>query len=94
MAVDPNVIPLRSKLYVPGYGYASAEDIGGAIQGNRIDLFMDTLGQRKNPRTPRIFPLSKGQFYPSEDNTCIAWLAYHFLIFGTTNLSPWPSNSS
>jgi len=45
VAVDPAVIPLRSKLYIPGYGHASAEDIGGAIQGNRIDLFMETLDE-------------------------------------------------
>lgn len=39
IAVDPSVIPLGSKVYVPGYGYAVAGDTGGAIKGNRIDLF-------------------------------------------------------
>ncbi|MPZ23096.1 MAG: DUF348 domain-containing protein [Dehalococcoidia bacterium] len=38
IAVDPDVIPLGTCLYVPGYGFGRAEDIGGAIQGNRIDL--------------------------------------------------------
>lgn len=42
VAVDPDVIPLGSKVYVPGYGEAVAEDTGGAIVGNRIDLCMDT----------------------------------------------------
>ena len=37
-AVDPNVIPLGSYIYVPGYGVCHAEDIGGAIKGNDIDL--------------------------------------------------------
>ena len=37
-AVDPRVIPLGSKLYVEGYGYAFACDTGGAIKGRRIDL--------------------------------------------------------
>lgn len=40
IAVDPNVIPLGSKVWVEGYGYAVAADTGGAINGRRIDLFM------------------------------------------------------
>ncbi|REJ09646.1 3D domain-containing protein [Halobacillus trueperi] len=40
IAVDPNVIPLGSKVYVEGYGTAIAGDTGGAINGNRIDIFM------------------------------------------------------
>ena len=39
IAVDPNVIPLGSKVWVEGYGYAVAGDTGGAIKGNKIDLF-------------------------------------------------------
>lgn len=38
IAVDPRVIPLGSKVYVPGYGTAVAADVGGAIKGNKIDL--------------------------------------------------------
>ncbi len=41
IAVDPKVIPLRSKLYIPGYGMAVAGDTGGAIKGNIIDLGFD-----------------------------------------------------
>ena len=48
VAVDPDVIPLGTRLYVPGYGEALADDIGGAIQGNRIDLAMDTLDEAFN----------------------------------------------
>ncbi|MYL48555.1 LysM peptidoglycan-binding domain-containing protein [Halobacillus litoralis] len=40
IAVDPSVIPLGSKVYVEGYGTAIAGDTGGAINGNRIDIFM------------------------------------------------------
>ena len=42
IAVDPDVIPLGSKVYVSGYGFAVAEDTGGAINNYIIDLYMDT----------------------------------------------------
>lgn len=38
IAVDPSVIPLGSRVYVPGYGEAIAWDTGGVIKGNIIDL--------------------------------------------------------
>lgn len=40
VAVDPSVIPLGSKVHVEGYGYAVAGDTGGAIKGNKIDVFI------------------------------------------------------
>ncbi|WLR52805.1 stalk domain-containing protein [Bacillus tianshenii] len=40
VAVDPDVIPLGSKVWVEGYGTAVAGDIGSAIQGNKIDVFI------------------------------------------------------
>ncbi len=39
IAVDPRIIPLGSKVYVDGYGYAVAADKGGAIKGHKIDVF-------------------------------------------------------
>ena len=40
IAVDPRVIPLGSKVWVEGYGEAIAGDTGGAIKGNKIDVFI------------------------------------------------------
>ncbi len=45
VAVDPNVIPLGSRLYIPGYGEAIAADTGGAIVGNTIDLCMESYDE-------------------------------------------------
>ena len=42
VAVDPNVIPLGTKLYIEGYGIAIAGDTGGAIKGNIVDLFFNS----------------------------------------------------
>jgi 3D (Asp-Asp-Asp) domain-containing protein len=38
VAVDPRVIPLGTRMFIPGYGHAVAGDTGGAIRGHRIDL--------------------------------------------------------
>lgn len=45
VAVDPMVIPLGTRLYIQGYGYAIADDIGGAIKGDRIDVAFDTRSE-------------------------------------------------
>ncbi|MUK90527.1 hypothetical protein GMD78_19405 [Ornithinibacillus sp. L9] len=42
IAVDPNVIPLGSVVYVEGYGYAIAGDTGSAIKGKKIDVFVSS----------------------------------------------------
>lgn len=45
IAVDPKVIPLGTKVFIPGYGYAVAEDTGGAIRGHIIDVAFDTVAE-------------------------------------------------
>lgn len=47
IAVDPSVIPLGSKVYIPGYGNFVAGDTGGAINGNRIDIHMTSLNSAR-----------------------------------------------
>jgi uncharacterized protein YabE (DUF348 family) len=51
IAVDPSVIPLGTRVYVevpgaaPDYGYAVAADTGGAIKGNKIDVYLGSSGE-------------------------------------------------
>lgn len=44
-AVDDRVIPMGTRLYIPGYGFAVAADRGSAIKGQRIDLCFDTYSE-------------------------------------------------
>jgi len=59
VAVDPDVIPMGSRLYVEGYGFARAADCGSDIRGNRIDVFMETESQCRSwgRRTVKVYVL-------------------------------------
>ena len=48
IAVDPRVIPLGTRVYIPGYGEAVADDTGGAIKGHIIDIAFDTYSEAIN----------------------------------------------
>jgi len=45
IAVDPGIIPLGTRVFIPGYGYAVAEDTGGSIVGHKIDIAFETIGE-------------------------------------------------
>ena len=47
VAVDPAVIPLGTRIAIPGYGEGIAADTGGAIQGARIDLWFASLAEAR-----------------------------------------------
>jgi 3D (Asp-Asp-Asp) domain-containing protein len=47
VAVDPSVIPLGTRLTIPGYGEAVAADTGGAVRGNTIDIWFPSLAQAR-----------------------------------------------
>ena len=59
VAVDPRVIPLGTWLYVKGYGFCQACDTGGAIKGNRIDLYYNSEGRcnRYGVRSTQVYVL-------------------------------------
>ncbi|MDD2568892.1 MAG: 3D domain-containing protein [Clostridia bacterium] len=59
VAVDPNVIPLGTKLYVEGYGFATALDTGSAVKGSKVDIYLDTEKACYNwgVRTVRVYIL-------------------------------------
>lgn len=61
VAVDPSVIPLGSRIFVEGYGYAVAGDTGGAIQGMRIDLCFNTYDEAITfgRRTVKVYILDR-----------------------------------
>lgn len=66
VAVDPRVIPLGSQLYIESedgayvYGYAVAADTGGAIKGNKVDIYLDTYSQaiQFGRRNLRVYVIS------------------------------------
>jgi 3D (Asp-Asp-Asp) domain-containing protein len=58
VAVDPRVIPLGTRLFIPGYGFALAGDTGGDIVGHRIDLGFDSL------RDAMLFGIRSVTVYP------------------------------
>ena len=47
IAVDPDVIPLGTRIEIKNMGFFTAEDTGGKIKGNRIDIYFDSKKEAK-----------------------------------------------
>ena len=61
VAVDPGLIPLGSHLWIPGYGHAVADDIGGAIKGHHVDIRVQVYGHMSDwgTRPVRVYVLQE-----------------------------------
>ena len=74
IAVDISVIPFDTEVYIYGVGYRTAEDRGGAIRGNTIDVFKDChntaleFGSRRNVRVYMVT-----QYKPEQDYNTLPW---------------------
>jgi 3D (Asp-Asp-Asp) domain-containing protein len=70
IAADPNVFPMGTILYIPGYGYGIVADTGSAIKGKKIDLYFETKDQiykEWGKRTVRVFIVKRGDGRVSEE---------------------------
>jgi 3D (Asp-Asp-Asp) domain-containing protein len=65
VAVDPKVIPLRTRLFITGYGYGYAGDTGNLIKGKRIDLGVNNAQEEKAwmHREVTVYILEKSDTY-------------------------------
>jgi 3D (Asp-Asp-Asp) domain-containing protein len=61
VAVDRDLIPLGTRLWIPGYGHGIADDIGGRIQGHRVDVRMQKRGNMHDwgVRRVRVYVLQE-----------------------------------
>ncbi|WP_391559452.1 3D domain-containing protein [Robertmurraya sp.] len=63
VAADLNVFPIGTILFIPGYGYGVVADKGGAIKGNKVDLYFETVEDVYNnwgKKTLEVYVIEKG----------------------------------
>ncbi|MES2463725.1 MAG: 3D domain-containing protein [Armatimonadota bacterium] len=62
IAVDPDLIPIGSQLWIPGYGHAVADDTGGRIRGHHVDVRIQDYDRMREwgRRKVRIYVISEG----------------------------------
>lgn len=70
IAADLNIFPIGTILYIPGYGYGVVADKGGAIKGNHLDLYYETVQdvyENWGKKTLQVYLVQKGDGTLSED---------------------------
>jgi 3D (Asp-Asp-Asp) domain-containing protein len=63
VAADISVFPIGTILFIPGYGYGVVADTGGAIKGNKVDLYFETVKdvyEKWGKKTLKVFVIEKG----------------------------------
>lgn len=63
VAADLNVFPIGTVLFIPGYGFGVVADKGGAIKGNKVDLYYETVKdvyEQWGKKTLEIYVIEKG----------------------------------
>ena len=74
IAADPRVLPIGTKVHIHGMGYFVVKDTGGAIKGNKIDIWMPStrdalkFGRRKVHLTVIEKPSKKGKRHEKQRN--------------------------
>lgn len=69
VAADLNVFPIGTILFIPGYGFGVVADKGGAIKGNRLDLYYETVKdvyEKWGKKTTKVYILERGKGSLSE----------------------------
>lgn len=71
VAADLNVFPIGTILFIPGYGYGVVADKGGAIKGNKVDLYYETVEDVYNnwgKKTIEVYVIEKGDGKLTEED--------------------------
>ncbi|RFU70140.1 hypothetical protein D0469_08135 [Peribacillus saganii] len=74
VAADLNVFPIGTILYIPGYGYGVVADKGGAIKGNELDLYYETVDDVFNQwgkKTIDVYVVKKGKGKLTENDLTV-----------------------
>ncbi|SFJ40278.1 3D (Asp-Asp-Asp) domain-containing protein [Halobacillus dabanensis] len=69
IAADLDLFPLGTVLFIPGYGYGVVADIGGAIEGNKVDLYFPTVSdvyEQWGKQTLEVYVIEEGSGQLSE----------------------------